>query len=92
MSQDLRRRICVRRKVKKIYLYLLLFASIFASIAGIVLFVILFVPDFNIYWLIISPIIIALYQAPAAYLFYLYRKTKHRIRAEESEPSEGDEI
>jgi predicted membrane protein len=62
-----------------------------AFIAGIALFIILFVPDFNIYWLIISPIIIALYQAPAAYLFYLYRKTKRRIQTEESEASEGDQ-
>jgi hypothetical protein len=61
-----------------------------ASIGGIVLFIILFIPDFNIYWLIVSPIILALYQAPAAYLFYLYRKTKQRIQVEESESSEGD--
>ena len=57
-----------------------------AFIAGIALFIILFVPDFNIYWLIISPIIIALYQAPAA-----YRKTKRRIQTEEYEASEGDQ-
>lgn len=76
--------------MKKLYLYLLLIASIMASIAGIALFIILFVPDFNIYWLIVSPIILALYQAPAAYLFYLYRKTKHRIKVEESEASEKD--
>lgn len=75
--------------MKKLYLYLLLFASIAASIAGFTLFFVLFIPDFNIYWLIVSPIILALYQAPAAYLFYLYRKTKHRIREENSEPSEG---
>jgi hypothetical protein len=76
--------------VKKLYLYLLLFASIMAFIGGIALFIILFMPDFNIYWLIISPIILALYQAPAAYLFYLYRKTKHRIQAEGSEPPGED--
>ena len=75
--------------MNKLYLYLLFYASIMASIAGIALFIILFIPDFNIYWLIISPIILALYQAPAAYLFYLYRKTKHKIQASESEPPEG---
>jgi hypothetical protein len=62
-----------------------------ASIFGIALFIILFIPDFNIYWLIISPIILALYQAPAAYLFYLYRKTKHKMQTEGSEASEGDQ-
>jgi Ca2+/Na+ antiporter len=77
--------------VKKLYLYLLLFSSIMASIGGIALFIILFIPDFNIYWLIVSPIILALYQAPAAYLFYLYRKTKQKTQAEETERSEGDQ-
>ena len=77
--------------MKKITLYLLLFSSILASIGGIGLFIILFVPDFNIYWLIISPIIIALYQAPAAYLFYLYRKTKQRMHDEEMEAPKRDE-
>jgi len=62
--------------LKKIYPYFLLSASILACIGGIALFIILFVPDFNIYWIILSPIIIALYQAPAAYLFYLYKKAK----------------
>jgi predicted membrane protein len=62
----------------KIYPSFLLFASILACIGGIAFFIILFVPDFNIYWLILSPIIIALYQAPAAYLFYLYRKAKRK--------------
>jgi Ca2+/Na+ antiporter len=61
-----------------------------ASIGGIALFIILFVPDFDIYWIIVSPIIIALYQAPAAYLFYLYKKTKYKIQTEESEASERD--
>lgn len=77
--------------MKKLYLYFLLIASIMASIGGIALFIILFVPDFDIYWIIVSPIIIALYQAPAAYLFYLYKKTKHKIQTEESEASEGDQ-
>jgi len=66
--------------VKKAIPYLCLCASIIASIGGIVLFIILFTPDFNIYWLIVSPIIFALYQAPAAYLFRLYRRTKNKIR------------
>ena len=60
--------------------FLLLCASILACIGGIVLFIVLFVPDFNIYWLILSPVILALYQAPAAYLFRLYRKTKRKAQ------------
>ncbi|MFC2164036.1 hypothetical protein ACFLT2_03450 [Acidobacteriota bacterium] len=59
---------------------LLLCTSIIACIGGIALFIILFTPDFNIYWLILSPIIFALYQAPAAYLFRLYKKTKRKAQ------------
>jgi len=66
--------------VNKTTLYLLLCASIIACIGGIVLFIVLFTPDFNIYWLILSPIILALYQAPAAYLFRLYKKTKRKAQ------------
>jgi len=66
--------------VNKTILYLLLCASIIACIGGIVLFIVLFTPDFNIYWLILSPIILALYQAPAAYLFRLYKKTKRKAQ------------
>ena len=60
--------------------YLILCASIIACIGGIVLFIVLFTPDFNIYWLILSPVIIALYQAPAAYLFRLYKRMKRKAQ------------
>jgi hypothetical protein len=66
--------------VSKTIPYLFLVASIIACIGGIVLFIVLFTPDFNIYWLILSPIIIALYQAPAAYLFRLYRRSKTKAQ------------
>ncbi len=60
--------------MKKISSYLLLSASILASLAGLAAFVFLFVLDFNIYWLILSPIIFALYQWPAVYLYWLWKK------------------
>lgn len=62
--------------MKKIPPFLWLIASIVASAAGIAAFFVLFVLDFNVYWLILSPIILALYQAPAAYLFWLWKKNK----------------
>lgn len=62
--------------MKKIPPSVWLIASIAASAAGIAAFVVLFVLDFNIYWLILSPIILALYQAPATYLFWLWKKNK----------------
>ena len=60
--------------MKNIYSYLWLGGVFLTSAAGIALFIILFVPDFNVYWLILSPIIISLYQAPAVFLYWLWKK------------------
>jgi hypothetical protein len=64
--------------MKEILSHLLLAASILASIAGVAAFVFLFAPNFNIYWLILSPIILALYQTPAVFLYRLWKKRKKR--------------
>jgi hypothetical protein len=62
--------------VKKIHSWPLLAASILASLGGVTAFVFLFVLDFNIYWLILSPIIFAIYQWPAVYIYWLWKKKK----------------
>jgi len=64
--------------MKEIFSHLLLAASILASIAGVAAFIFLFAPNFNIYWLILSPIILAFYQAPAVFLYRLWKKRKRR--------------
>jgi hypothetical protein len=66
--------------MKKFYVHLLLIGSIVAAIGGLVGFFILFIPDFNIYWLILSPIIIAFYEAPAVLLYWLYKKHKKELK------------
>jgi hypothetical protein len=58
---------------------LLLVGSIVFAIGGFVGFLILFIPDFNVYWLILSPIILAFYEAPAVLLYRLYKKNKKKI-------------
>jgi len=58
---------------------LLLVGSIVFAIGGFVGFIILFLPDFNIYWIILSPIILAFYEAPAVMLYWLYKKNKKKI-------------
>jgi len=63
-----------KEKVKSIYSILLLVASIIASVGGILAFIFLFLLDFNLYWLILSPVILALYQSPAVFLFWLWKK------------------
>lgn len=60
--------------MKRVYSYLWLGGIFLASAGGIAAFIVLFVLDFNIYWLILSPIIFALYQAPAVLLFSLWKK------------------
>jgi hypothetical protein len=65
----------------------LLVAAVVLGLAGIGGFVFLFARNFNIYWLILSPIIITLYELPAVYAFRLYRKR----RATEAERGEAVE-
>lgn len=62
--------------MKKVYSYFWFAGVIFLSLGGVAAFIFLFVLDFNIYWLILSPIIFALYQAPAVLLFYLWKKKR----------------
>jgi hypothetical protein len=49
--------------------------SILFCLGGLAAFIFLFVLDFNMYWLILSPIILAVYESPAAFFFWLYKKT-----------------
>lgn len=75
----------------------LLAASIIAAIGGIAAFIILFIPDYNIYWFMLTPIILAFYVAPAAFLFRLYRRkmkavSGHNSDAAASHKNEEDEI
>ena len=64
--------------MKKKYPQFLLVLSIFLSLAGIAAYIYLFIPDFNIYWLILSPVIIVMYQTPAYLVFRKYKKHKNR--------------
>jgi membrane protease YdiL (CAAX protease family) len=63
----------------------LLAASILLSAGGIAGFVVLFARDFNVYWLILAPIILALYQIPAVFVFWIYKRQKG-LRAEKAGP------
>jgi Ca2+/Na+ antiporter len=66
---------------------LLLALSILLSIGGLAGFIYLFILDFNFYWLFLSPVIIALYQIPAAFVFWLYKRK--RAVHDESGQTEG---
>jgi hypothetical protein len=68
---------------------LLLVGSILASIGGVSAFLFLFLRDFNVFTLIVAPVILACYQAPAALLFWLYRRRKQHERDQDEE---GDRL
>jgi Ca2+/Na+ antiporter len=55
---------------------LLLALSILLAVLGLAGFIYLFVLDFNVYWLFLAPVIIALYEIPAAFFFWLYKKKR----------------
>jgi hypothetical protein len=65
--------------------------SIVAFLGGMTAFIVLFVLDFNIYWLILAPVILAIYQSPAAYFFWLYKKTR-QAESESGKKSAPDGI
>ena len=68
-----------------------LIASIVLGLAGIGGYVWIFARNFNIYWLILSPVIITLYELPAVYAFRLYRKSRTAAeqRGEAAEQAQG---
>ena len=59
------------------------------SLGGLAAFLLIFVRDFSIYWLILSPVILAIYQFPAFLVFRIYRK-RHPVEIPRKETGEGD--
>jgi len=67
---------------------LLLFLSILLSLGGIAAFIYLFVPDFNIFWMFLSPMILILYQTPAVLCFKFYKKRRRKELEKKESPEE----
>lgn len=65
--------------------------AILAFMGGLGAFIFLFALDFNIYWLILAPVILAIYEIPAAYFFWLYKKAK-QAQSDEKKRSAPDGI
>jgi hypothetical protein len=49
-------------------------ASIAVSVLGVAAFSYLFLRDLTVFWIILSPVIFAVYQLPAVALFRIYKK------------------
>jgi hypothetical protein len=63
--------------------------AVLFSLGGIVAFIVLFVRDMNVFWLIVAPVILAVYQIPAAVIWWLWKK-RTRARKSGSEPPPDD--
>jgi Ca2+/Na+ antiporter len=64
--------------------------AIAAFVGGLAAFFFLFILDLNVYWLILSPVILVIYQIPAAYFFWLYKKTRlARMESEKKSAPDG---
>ena len=57
---------------------ILLILSLLLSLGGFAGFVYLFLLDLTVYWIILSPVILALYELPAVYVYWHYRRRKAR--------------
>ncbi|MEE8603781.1 MAG: hypothetical protein V3S65_00275 [Candidatus Aminicenantaceae bacterium] len=75
----------------KINPHVWLVIAIVAMVGGLAAFFFLFILDLTIYWLILAPVIMAIYQIPATYFFWLYKRTK-RARADSEKKSAPDGI
>ena len=64
---------------------LLLAASIILSAAGFAAFYLLVRRGFNVDWLILSSVILPLYQAPAVFFFRLYRTARKELTVTSAE-------
>ena len=65
-------------RLKKIHSFLWLTACVMLSLGGVAAFIFLFVPIMNVFWFILSPIILAMYQVPAVYLYWRWKKWKRQ--------------
>ncbi len=63
---------------------ILLVLSLLLSLGGLAGFVYLFLLDLTVYWVILSPVILALYELPAVYVYWHYRRRKARRSGREN--------
>lgn len=55
---------------------ILVVLAIILSAAGVGGFLFLFIRDFNVYGLILAPVILAVYQIPAVFVFWLWKRRR----------------
>jgi hypothetical protein len=74
--------------MKKAVSILFLATALLLSAGGVAGFVFLFARDMNVFWLILSPIILAMYQIPAVFVIWLWKKK--RQKSPQEDPRQDD--
>jgi hypothetical protein len=69
--------------MRRLLTALLPIGAVVFSLGGIVAFAVLFIPRMNVYWFILSPLILTVYQIPAVVLVWIWKREKRRGPAEE---------
>jgi hypothetical protein len=59
------------------------------SLAGIIGFIVLFARDMTVYWFILSPLILIVYQFPAFVVFRMWKRKRDRSRVAQADPGES---
>jgi hypothetical protein len=52
--------------------------AVLFCLGGLGAYAVLFIPRMNVYWFILSPLILAVYQIPAVVLVWIWRRRKAR--------------
>lgn len=55
-------------------------ASLLLALGGVAGFVLIFVRHMNVYWFILSPIILSVYEIPAVMVYGMWKKRRERRR------------
>lgn len=75
---------------------LLPIGAVLFCLGGLAAYAVLFIPRMNVYWFILSPLILAVYQIPAVVLVWIWKRRKAREagKAEEAVAGarEADEV
>jgi len=66
--------------------FLWLVLALLLSLGGVVAFILLFVRDMTVYWFILSPLIIIVYQFPAVVVFRIWKRKRGKSAAQDAPP------
>jgi hypothetical protein len=64
--------------MRKSFSALVVCTAVLLSVAGATGFILLFVPRINVYWIILAPVIFAVYQIPAVIVYAFWKRKRSK--------------